>query len=264
MKRGRYPVFKGAIGLVFGLTALLVLLVILSLVFHGRWSEFTLLAANREFRFAVLFSLGTTAAATIAGILTGIPVAYFLARYEFPSKALIATVLEIPIMLPPLVSGVALLIFFGQVLGSTLAKMGLGLVFTWRGVIAAQWFVATPFGIKAFRQAFEAVDPRLENMARTLGYSPAMTFFKVTLRLTRESLLGGITMVWARTLGEFGAVAMLAGITRMKTETLPAAIFLNISLGDIDFAVAAATVMLIMAFFLLLILKIFARGGAGP
>jgi len=250
-------------GLVFGLTTLMVLLAVVSLVFHDPWSEFASLAENQEFRFALLFSLGTTAVATIIAILTGIPVAYCLARFEFPGKALIATVLEIPIMLPPLVSGVALLIFFGEVLGSALAKTGLALVFTYRGVIAAQWFVAAPFGIKAFRQAFEAVDPRMEKMARTLGYSPAAVFFKVTLRLTGESLLGGITMVWARTLGEFGAVAMLAGITRLKTETLPAAIFLNISLGDIDFAVAAAAVMLVIAFFLLLALKIFTRKEVG-
>jgi molybdate transport system permease protein len=260
---GDYPIFQGAIGLVFGLTTLLVLLIILSLVFQSRWGEFAALAANQEFRFAVLFSLGTTAIATAAAVLTGVPVAYFLARCEFPGKALIASLLEIPIMLPPLVSGVALLIFFGQVMGDALARMGLDLVFTYRGVIAAQWFVATPFGIKAFRQAFEAVDPRLESMARTLGYSPALVFFKVTLRLTGKSLMGGVTMVWARTLGEFGAVAMLAGITRMQTETLPAAIFLSISLGELDFAVATATVMLVMAFVLLVLLKIFSRGKSG-
>jgi molybdate transport system permease protein len=251
------------LGLVFGFTTLVVVLIILSLVSHGRWSEFSSLAANPEFRFAIFFSLGTTAGATMVAVLTGVPTAYFLARFNFPGKAVIATLLEIPIMLPPLVSGIALLIFFGPILGGVLAKMDLEMVFTYRGVMAAQWFVAAPFGIKVFRQAFEAVDPRLENMARTLGYSPAMVFFKVTLRLTGRSLLGGITMVWARALGEFGAAAMLAGITRMKTETLPAAIFLNISLGDIDFAVAAASVMLIIAFLLLIALKIFIQGEVG-
>jgi molybdate transport system permease protein len=246
-------------GLVFGSTGLLVLLIILGLVLHGRWDTLIALPSNQEFRFAVLFSLWSTTLATLAGVLSGLPAAYFLARRQFPGKAIIASVLELPIMLPPLVSGVALLIFFSQVLHSVFARVGLAFVFSVPGVIAAQWFVATPFGIKTFRQAFEAVDPRLENLARTLGYTPAGVFFRVTLRLTARSLLGGVTLIWARTLGEFGAVAMLAGITRMKTETLPAAIFLNMSLGDIDFAVAAATVMLIIAFFLLLVLKVLTR-----
>ena len=263
MGRRGGTVFQWAIGLIFGFTALAVVLILSTLLFQPDWGRFVSLARDPEFRFAVLFSLGTTAVATAAAVLTGIPAAYFLARFDFPGKVAVASALELPIMLPPLVSGIALLIFFGPVLGGVLAKADWDIVFTYRGVIAAQWFVAVPFGIKVFRQAFETVDLRLENLARTLGYTPAKVFFRVTLRLTRRSLLGGATMVWARTLGEFGAVAMLAGITRMKTETLPAAIFLNISLGDVDFAIAAAVVMLLMAFALLMMLKVFMPGEHG-
>lgn len=260
MEREGNSAFQWTMGLIFGFTVLAVSLIISTLFYHPDWSKFVALVQNPEFRFSVLFSLGTTATATVAAVLTGVPAAYFLARFDFPGKAAVASALEIPIMLPPLVSGIALLLFFGPILGGILAKADWDIVFTYRGVIVAQWFVAVPFGIKVFRQAFEGVDPRLENLARTLGYTPAMVFFKVTLRLTGRSLLGGAAMVWARTLGEFGAVAMLAGITRMKTETLPAAIFLNISLGDIDFAVAAAVVMLLMAFALLMMLKAITPG----
>ena len=125
------------------------------------------------------------------------------------------------------------------------------------GVVVAQWFIAAPFAIKTFKHTFSALDRRMEKVARTLGFSPTMVFWKVTLPLARNGIIGGIIMAWARALGEFGATAMLAGITRMKTETLSVAVFLNMSIGDMKFAISTALVMLLIAVILLVIFKVF-------
>ncbi|CFW98115.1 MetI-like domain [Syntrophomonas zehnderi OL-4] len=140
-------------------------------------------------------------------------------------------------------------------MGNSLAKIGIDVVFSKLGVVVAQWFVATPYAIRTFQQAFNSIDPRMEKVAKTLGYSPAQVFLKVTIPLTKMALVGGIMMSWARALGEFGATAMLAGITRMKTETLSIAVFLNMSIGDMNFAIATAIVMLFLALSLLIIVK---------
>ncbi len=140
-----------------------------------------------------------------------------------------------------------------------MAKLGISIVFSPLGVIIAQWFVATPFAIKSFIQAFNSIDQRMEKVARTLGFSPAKVFVKVTIPLAKNGLIGGIMMAWARSIGEFGATAMLAGITRMKTETLSVAVFLNMSIGDIKFAIATSIVMLFMALVILVVLKTIMR-----
>jgi molybdate transport system permease protein len=189
--------------------------------------------------------------------LIAIPAGYVLSRQRFPGKALIETLMDIPIVLPPLVSGVALLILLGPVLGEVLTRFSLDVVFSARGVVVAQCFIATPFAIRAFKQAFDSIDPRLEKVARTLGFSQGMVFLKVTLPLAKGCILSGLTMTWARALGEFGATAILAGITRMKTETLSVAIFLNMSIGDIQFAMSVSMIMLFLALLLMSLFKFF-------
>jgi len=256
---GKYScLFPAVLVVVFAITTLLTFLVVASLVMFGRWQGVASLPANAEFRFSLFFTLGTTVLATILGVVTALPAAYVLQRFRFAGKVLAETVLEIPILLPPLVSGVALLIFFGPLLGRGMAALGLDIVFSPRGVVVAQWFVAFPMGIKVFREAFAAVDHRFEMVARTLGCSPGQAFFRVALPMARRSLASGVVVMWARTLGEFGAVAMLAGITMMRTETLASLIFMNISMGDINFAVATSIVMLFLAGLLLVAFKVLA------
>ncbi|TCO71831.1 molybdate transport system permease protein [Marinisporobacter balticus] len=212
-----------------------------------------------EFHFALKFTLWTSLVATIFATIIALPCAYILSRYKLPGRVFLDTMLDMPIVLPPLISGIALLIFFGPVLGDHLAQAGIKIVFTPLGVIIAQCFIATPYAIKTFKQAFASIDQRMENIARTLGFSPPNVFLKVTLPLAKNGIIAGIMMAWTRALGEFGATAMLAGITRMKTETLSVAVFLNMSIGDIKFAISTAIVMLFIAFVLLIILKILLR-----
>ncbi|AGK99867.1 NifC-like ABC-type porter [Desulfoscipio gibsoniae DSM 7213] len=252
----RFNVYYAVFWLVLILMTVFMLLLIGGLFIYGNWTAITDICHNAEFHFAIIFTLWTTVLATLLAGLTAIPCGYLLARYNFPGKVLVDTLMDVPIVLPPLVSGVALLILFGPILGDSLAKIGLDIVFSERGVVVAQWFIATPFAIKTFKNAFSSIDLRLEKMARTLGYPPEKVFLRVSLPLAKNGLLGGLTMAWARTLGEFGATAMLAGIVRMKTETLSVAVFLNMSIGDLQFSLVMAIIMLLLALALLTILKI--------
>ena len=233
------------------------MLLIFSLVTYTDPASVLDVLKQPEFHFALKFTLWTSLLAVTFAVMVALPCGYLLSRYKFPGRAFFDTLIDIPIVLPPLVSGVVLLIFFGPFLGKHLARLGIEIVFTPWGVVVAQWFVAAPFAIKTFKQAFSALDRRMEKVARTLGFSPTMVFCKVTLPLARNGLMGGIIMAWARALGEFGATAMLAGITRMKTETLSVAVFLNMSIGDMKFAISTALVMLFLALVLLIIFKVF-------
>jgi molybdate transport system permease protein len=170
-----------------------------------------------------------------------------LTYYSFPGKKLIETMLGLPMMVPPLVNGIALLIFFGPMLGDFLNRIGASIVFTQAAAVFAMWFVAQPFAIQMFREAFTAADKRYTSLARTLGLTPLACFFRVELPLARRGLVAGVAMTWARTAGEFGATAMVAGITRLKTETLSAAIFLAMSGGDLESALVISVLLLFIA-----------------
>ncbi len=255
MSINRTGLFHGVFRLVLILNTLFMLILVGGLFLYGKWTTFLDVLQQPEFHFAMVFTLWTTILATLLAGLVAIPCGFIMSRHDFTGKILVDTLIDVPIVLPPLVSGVALLILFGPILGDTLTRLGLDIVFSTRGVVVAQWFIATPFAVKTFKQAFDAIDPRLEKIARTLGYSPARVFLKVTVPMAKSGLLGGLTMAWARALGEFGATAMLAGIIRMKTETLSVAIFLNMSIGDIRFAMATSIIMLFMALLLLALFK---------
>lgn len=255
MKSRRIDLFQSTFWLIFIAVTVFMLMLTGGLFLYGRWTTFVAVFRHPEFRFAVGFTLWTTMLATLIAALVSLPCGYVLSRYRFPGRVVIDTLLDVPIVLPPLVSGVALLILFGPILGDTLSRMGMEIVFSTAGVVVAQWFIATPFAIKTFKYAFDSIDPRLEKVARTLGYSPRQVFFRVTMPLAKNGIIGGLTMTWARTLGEFGATAMLAGITRLKTETLSVAIFLNMSIGDVQFAIATAIIMLLVAVILLIVFK---------
>ncbi|HBF37187.1 MAG TPA: ABC transporter [Firmicutes bacterium] len=245
--------------LIFGVVIAFFSLVFIGLILYGAQDSYWTLFQNSEFRFALEFTLKTTCIATAVAVGTAMPCGYILARYVFPGKVILDTLLDLPLILPPLVSGMALLILFGPILGRNLAKIGINIVFSAWGVIIAQWFVAFPFAVRTFKEGFEAIDLRYEKIARTLGCTPAEVFKRVTLPMARRGIGAGVAMTWARTLGEFGATAMLAGVTRMKTETLSAAIFLNMSIGEIRFALAIAIVLFLTAMLVLTAFKILTR-----
>ena len=171
-------------------------------------------------------------------------------------KNILDTLLDIPLIMPPLVAGVGLLFLFGRsFIGKHLAYLGINFIFSPWGAVLAQAFIAAPIIARSGKSAFEAVSPQYEWAAQTLGLKPMKTFFTITLPMAKQGILSGIVLAWARSIGEFGATLMVAGATRMKTETLPIAVFLNISSGELGIALSCALMLIAVGFIMLFILK---------
>jgi molybdate transport system permease protein len=202
---------------------------------------------SKEVRFSVWLSIYTASISTCLCVLIAIPCGYSLTRTSMPFKKLIQVIIELPLSLPYLVLGLCLLIVFSSDFGKALKDIGFKVVFDRNGIILAQLIVNLPFGIRLVRTAMTAVDMRLEFIAGTLGASRWKRFCTVLLPLCRSSILMMVILVWSRALGEFGATLMLVGVTRMKTETLPASIYLNISTGDNGMAMASAIILLLIS-----------------
>jgi molybdate transport system permease protein len=203
--------------------------------------------ASREVRFAVGLSIYTASISTLVCVLLSVPCAYALTRTSMPLKKLIQIIMELPLSLPYLVLGLCLLIVFSSDLGRSLRELGFKVVFDKNGIILAQLIVNLPFAIRFMRTAMSEIDVRLEFIAGTLGASRWTRFRTILLPLCRQSLIAMVILVWSRALGEFGATLMLVGVTRMKTETLPSSIYLNISTGDNGMAMASAILILIIS-----------------
>lgn len=204
--------------------------------------------ATPEIQYSFKLSLMTSIISTIMCVIVAIPVAYGTERFKLPGKRVLNVVLAVPLALPPVVSGVALLLLFGQTeFGKMLASSGLKFVFTIKGIILAQFFVNIPYMIRVLKSTIADINPRLEFVGRTLGCSQLQAFFKITLPLAKNGLIAGIVITWARAIGEFGAALMLAGATRMKTETLPVSLYLNMSTGDLRLAMASATILIVIS-----------------
>lgn len=201
-----------------------------------------------EIRFAIKLSVLTSIASTLMCILIAVPVSYALSRYDLPGKTIISTIIDLPMALPPIVAGLGLLLLFGtSSVGAYLADIGLKFVFTPLGIVMAQFTVNISLMLRIMRSTFEGINPRYENVAQTLGCTPFQAFMKTTLPMSKNGILAGSVITWSRGMGEFGAVLILAGATRMKTETLPIALYLNMSSGELDLAIAAATILIIIS-----------------
>jgi molybdate transport system permease protein len=181
----------------------------------------------------VRFTLGVSALSTLLILPAGLALAWLLARYRWRGKSLVETLVALPLVLPPVATGLILLKLMGRrgPLGRFLQEMGLEVVFTWRGVVLALAVMSFPLLVRGARVAFEEVDPRLEQAARTLGASRSRVFFTVTLPLAARGILGGTLLAYARSIGEFGATIMVAGSIPGKTETLSLAIYQLVQLG---------------------------------
>lgn len=207
-------------------------------------------------RQAITLSLITSSFATLVAILAGLPVAFLLARYRFRGRNMIDTLIDLPMVLPPAVAGLALLMAFGRrgVVGRGLSEIGVELVFTPIAVIMAQVFIAAPFFVKAATAGLAAVRFDLEEAAMLDGASPGQVFRHISLPLTRNILLSGAVMTWARAMGEFGATIIFAGNFPGRTQTMPLAIYLGFEM-DIDVALTLSVLLLGVSFGVLFLLK---------
>jgi molybdate transport system permease protein len=213
---------------------------------------------------ALRLSLWTSTVTLLLALLFGTPLAWFLARAQFPGKRIVDTLVDLPLVLPPTVAGVALLVAFGRrgVIGQHLDSMGIELAFTTNAVILAQLFVSAPFLVRSLKAGFESVDPTFERVSATLGVSPLRTFWRVTLRLSWPALLSGAVLCWARALSELGATLIFAGNFQGRTETMPLAIITAFeSSQGLAGALALSVILLGVAFVLLLALRLVVRRG---
>jgi len=248
MSRRNASCFKMATIAVALLIAVFIVMVLVGVVTHSPMSVLIESLFSEEIQFAVRLSIITSVISTLLCILVAVPVAYALARYTFPGKTVMNMLMDIPMALPPLVAGVGLLLFFGvSPVGKSLATAGLAFVFTPLGIIMAQFFVNLPYMLRVTRSTFQGINPRYEYVAKTLGCTDAQAFWRVTLPMSSNGLLAGSVITWSKGIGEFGAGLMLAGATRMKTETLPLSLFLNMSTGKLEYAIAAATILILIS-----------------
>jgi molybdate transport system permease protein len=205
---------------------------------------------------AIALSLQTSFTAVLLSVLMGIPVAYLLARRQFPLRRALDTLVDLPTVLPPAVAGVALLMAFGRrgLLGAGLADLGIEIAFTRAAVVLAQMFVAAPLFVKAAKVGFAGVNAELEQAAALDGASGWQIFRRVTLPLAWPGLVVGGVMTWARALGEFGATMIFAGNFPGRTQTMPLAIYMGFEL-DLNIALALSIILVGVSFLVLVIVK---------
>ncbi len=198
---------------------------------------------------ALALSLVTTACSLAVTIAIGMPLAFVLARRRFRGSALLETVVDLPIVLPPAVAGLALLLVLGRrgLLGAPLDVLGLSIPFTTLAVVIAQVFVASPFFIRSARAGLAAVDRDVEDAARVDGATEADIVRWISIPLAAPALAAGLVMAWARALGEFGATIMFAGNVEGRTQTLPLLVYGEFQGGDLDASIAAAAVLVLAA-----------------
>jgi molybdate transport system permease protein len=205
---------------------------------------------------AIGISLVTTLISTLIIILGGTPLAYSQARGQFRFSRAVDTLVDLPLVLPPAVAGVALLMAFGRrgILGGLLSDLGIHIAFTPLAVILAQVFVAAPFYIKSATVGFKNIDQELEQSAALDGASSPQIFRFLTLPLSWSALLGGSVMSWARALGEFGATIIFAGNFPGRTQTMPLAIYIGFEL-DLNIALTLSVILILFSFLALIVSK---------
>lgn len=205
---------------------------------------------------ALWLTIQTTLVATLLAVVLGTPLAYLLARGSFRGRDALDTLIDLPITIPPVVAGVALLLAFGRrgLLGRQLDVWGIRVAFTSLAVVLAQLFIASPFFVKSARAGFEGVDLRLEAAARTLGATRWRVFWTITVPLSRSALVSGVVLAWARALSEFGATMMFAGNFPGRTQTLTLAVMTAME-SDLETAVAVSALSLALALSALLAAK---------
>ena len=205
---------------------------------------------------AIALSLGTTLISTMIIILAGTPLAYSQARGQFRFSRLVDTLIDLPLVLPPAVAGVALLMAFGRrgILGGALDDLGIHIAFTPIAVIIVQVFVAAPFYIKSAALGFSNIDQELEQSAALDGASSPQIFRFLTIPLSWSALLGGSVMSWARALGEFGATIIFAGNFPGRTQTMPLAIYIGFEL-NLDIAITLSVILILLSFLALFVAK---------
>lgn len=239
----RWVFVVAAIGAAF------VLLPIVAMTTRVDWAHFFPLITSPSSLDALLLSLRTSVAATVVCVVLGVPMALVLARTSFPGQRFVRALVLLPLVLPPVIGGMALLSVFGRtgILGHTLSALGIDIAFSTTAVVIAQSFVALPFLVLSLEGALRVAGTRYEAVAATLGAGPWTVLRRITIPLALPALLSGAVLSFARALGEFGATLTFAGSLQGVTQTLPLAIYLQ-RYTDENAAVALSLVLVVVSF----------------
>jgi molybdate transport system permease protein len=247
----------GAVRVAVGVAVLFFLLPLVGLLLRTPWSELGTELASPPVRSALWLSLVCSLAATGLSLVFGVPLAWALARWEFPGRSLVRALTTLPMIVPPVVGGVALLLAFGRrgFAGRWLDEaFGVSLPFTMAGAILAETFVAMPFLVITVEAGLRSMNRRFEDAAATLGARPWEIFRRVTLPLIAPSLWAGAALAWARALGEFGATITFAGNLPGRTQTIPLAVYLALE-TRLEAAITLSVVLLAVSLTVLVLLR---------
>ncbi len=255
--------FKLTLSSIVGVALLLISGILLGMAAYvdwPRWIRWTLTTEEgavflRQVGRSLKLSIVTSTTTTALALLFAIPAAYALSRFRYPFAIVIDTILDLPIVLPPLVAGVALLTVVRYWFGAFFDRMGVQVHYTSRGIVVAQLFIAAPFAVRSIKAAFDDISPRYEAVARTLGCTPFQAFFHVALPLARHGILAGAIMTWARAVSEFGPILIFCTASE-RTAVLPIRVFLFNSAGDVAGGVVTSVILIVMAATALILFKL--------
>lgn len=242
------------LALIGGFYVLMILLMLLADLAYTSPGEILAAFRKPEIRYSIRLTMISCTMTAILSLVVAIPISYLLSRYRFWGRDFVDAVLDIPIVLPPLVIGLSLLILF-QFVPARWSAFREAVVYQVPAVIIAQFMVACAFAVRTMRATFDQIDSRREQVALTLGCSRAQAFGLVVLPEAWRGILTSGTLAWARALGEFGPLLVFAGATRHKTEVLSTTVFLELSIGNLEAAVAVSLIMVVSAVIVLIVAR---------
>ena len=251
-----WPFFL-VLGLLGGSYVLLIILLIAADLAYTSPRHFMSALGKREIQYSIWLTLLSCSISALLSIWVATPLGYLLSRFNFRGRWLIDTIIDIPIVLPPLVIGLSLLILFHLPVGGTNLEAamqrwtGQRITYAEPAVVLAQFAVACAFAVQTMRVTFDQIDTRAEQVALTLGCRRSQAFFMVTLPQAWRGVIAALTIAWARSLGEFGPILVFAGATRMRTEVLSTTVFLELSVGQLEAAVAVSLLMVLTSMLVL-------------
>jgi molybdate transport system permease protein len=257
-------VIRTVIALTAAILVAFIVIPLAGLFFHLRPADVIAALQTPVAQEALRLSIVTTLISLVITLAFGTPLAFVLARGNFPGRRLIDAIVDLPIVVPPAVAGLSLLLAFGRfgTFGPALGALGIHLSFSTAAVVMAQTFVSSPFYVRSARAGFTGVDRTLEAASATLGMGPLRTFAFITVPLSAPSLIGGGVLAWARALGEFGATIMFAGNLAGVSQTLPLAVYLNLESGNLPIAVVLSVILVLFSLFVVIAVRAMAeRGG---
>ncbi|QDT57172.1 Sulfate transport system permease protein CysW [Caulifigura coniformis] len=279
-RRRRDVAFFAVLGTIGGCYVLLMVLLLVANAAYTAPDHFIEVLNKPEIRYALKLTLVSCTIAAVFSLWIGTALGYLLSRFRFRGKWIVDTLVDVPIVLPPLVLGLSLLILFHLPIGGhrledliqeggrwvqdrlpswapdALRTAQIRITYGVPAVILAQFSVACAFAIRTMRVTFDQINPRAEQVARTLGCSRGQAFTRITLPQASRGMLSAFTVAWARSLGEFGPILVFAGATRMRTEVLSTTVFLELSVGNLEASVAVSLLMVAMAFLVLGVLRL--------